>query len=273
MDAERADRMGQLLLVDVGRDCAHTTLRARRVLCEATLIVARDSATIAPFLDEAEIDAPLLDLAACDVTDALRAVLHALGRGDVAWVSPGLARWEKGDEAILDGLLARGIEVLAVPGGSALIAGLVRSGLPADRFFYLGTLPPSSQECRGLLRGVLREPYTMACAVEVADLAPALRDVEATLGGSRRMAACWGDEVWRGVASTPPGAGLAPDLCYLFVEGATEEQAWTEEQVRCEVSALLVQGASTRDAAQTIAQRSGWRRRAVYRIAVQMSDE
>jgi 16S rRNA (cytidine1402-2'-O)-methyltransferase len=194
-------------------------------------------------------------------------------------VLPALSRWQERDHALLDGLLALGIQAQSVPGGCALIAGLVCSGLPTDRFSYLGCLPAPAPERRELLRGLAYEPYTLAWTVQDVDLAAVVGDIEAILGDSRKMALCWRDVVWRGLAGEA-GEHLAlmknqpaPGTGFLFVQGSTTPQVWTEEQVRDEVGALLAQGISTRDAAQAVSLRSGWRKRAVYRIAVEMGAE
>lgn len=275
--------MGQLFVVDVAEDWENTTLRARRVLCEAALIVARNASTVEALLDSGDVRAPVLALDSSDRADALAAVSDALSKGDVAWVSPICAVPGEADTAFLQGLLAQGINVLPVPGGSALIAALVRSGLPTVRFSYLGSLPSSPAERRDVLERVAYERHTLAWLTRVGELHAVLHDVESALG-DRRMACapCWRQEMWRGqlgeaqswLASAQLEAGSAPDSrCYVFVEGAVRERVWVEAQVRAEVRALLAGGESTRDAVRAVAQRSGWRRRAVYQIAVEIGDE
>jgi 16S rRNA (cytidine1402-2'-O)-methyltransferase len=275
--------MGQLLVVDVAEDWENTTLRAHRVLCEAVLIVACDASAVEALLGSGDVCAPLLALDSSDRADVLPAVLDALSKGDVAWVSPVCAVPGAADMAFLQRLLAQGIEVLPVPGGSALIAALVRSGLPTDRFSYLGSLPSSSSARRDVLERVAYERHTLAWLTQVGDLHAVLRDVESALGDRRVVCAQFRQqEVWRGqvgeaqawLASAQLGVGSAPDSCYyVFVEGATQEQVWTDARVQAEVRALLARGESTRDAARVVAQRSGWRKRVVYQIAVEIGDE
>jgi 16S rRNA (cytidine1402-2'-O)-methyltransferase len=225
----------------------------------------------------------VLALDGSDRADALAAVSDALSKGDVAWVLPACDVPGQADTAFLQGLLAKGVNVLSVPGGSMLIAALVCSGLPTVRFSYLGRLPSSSSERRSVLERVAYERHTLAWLARVGDLHAVLRDVESVLG-DRRMACaqCGRQQVWRGqvgeaqawLASAQLEAGFVPDSrCYIFVEGAVQERVWTEAQVRAEVLALLSGGESTRDAARVVAQRSGWRRRAVYQIAVEIRDE
>ena len=51
------------------------------------------------------------------------------------------------------------IEVNAVPGASALLAALVVSGLPADRFTFFGFLPRRGRERSAMLKAVVDLPH------------------------------------------------------------------------------------------------------------------
>jgi hypothetical protein len=59
----------------------------------------------------------------------------------------------------------------------------------------------------------------------------------------------------------------------LVIEAAGQGLAWTKDQVRAKVRELLVTGASPRDIAGEVAQRSGWSKREVYRLAVSVRGE
>ena len=47
--------------------------------------------------------------------------------------------WKLAHEA-----LEAGVKVIPIPGASAMLAGLVASGLPSDKFLFAGFLPPKS---------------------------------------------------------------------------------------------------------------------------------
>ena len=280
--------MGRLFLVDADR-WEDVTLRARRVLREAAFVVAhaQRAAGVGAWLAAGGIDTPLLDLDDLAGSAGVEAVLDALGSGDVAWVSPGVTCWDEGDEVFLRGLLARGadVEVIPIPGGSMLIAHLVCSGLPGQRFSYLGVLSPSSPDRRDLLRRVRYERHTLAFAAQAQDLGTVLGDVEAAVGADRQVALFGAGQAWRGSVGDArswwasaeqdpiPGEDDPSARCFLFLRGADQDPVWAEERVRQELRALLANGESTRDAARTVAQRSGWRRKAVYRLAVEAGDE
>ncbi len=78
--------------------------------------------------------------------------------------------------------LEAGIRVWPVPGPSALLAALVASGLPSDRFFFGGFLPPKSHARREALSGLSTIPATLIFYESAARLAACLADMAAVLG-------------------------------------------------------------------------------------------
>lgn len=271
--------MGKLYIVQAQPgEWENVTLRARTRLSTAALVIWRADEWTADWLLASGINAPFLSYNQHDRPQCLEQILLALQTGDVAWLSSGLAAWTAEDAALLDELLARGTEVLPVPGASELVNILVLSGLPADRFVFLGTLPVSAIERCALFERVAREPHTLICGVHGAALEAALRDVHTVLG-ERRVAACRGQVVWRGRAGETPvwtrgrrTSSRSPDS-YLVIEGADHEQAWDERRVRAQMRAMLADGQSLHDVARTIAGPSGWRRKDVYEIGLRIEQE
>lgn len=119
------------------------TLRAIRCMREADLIVAEDTRTTQRLLNAYEIDTPVRSYhmhnehsVASDI------VAQVLSGHRVALVS------DAGTPGISDPgfLLVRecveaGIEVVCLPGATALIPALVGSGLPCEKFYFEGFLP------------------------------------------------------------------------------------------------------------------------------------
>ena len=259
--------MGKVWVVDVWPGGAQDlTLRALRALREAKLVVARDVAGVSALLRECKVSTAVR---AIGQRDALPELLDALQGGDVAWASTGVTTWGTVERSLCEALLSRDVELVPIPGPTAAIVALVTSGLPADRFAFLGTLPPGPEARRALLSSVRDEAHTLVCSVPAAQLPQALRDLYAVLG-DRRAAICRGQETWRGTLSlAQPEPGDGPIT--LVIEGAEESAAWTEEQVCREVRSMLEDGNSVRDVARRLAPLSGWPRRQVYEIALQIA--
>ena len=162
-----------------------------------------------------------------------------------------------------------GVDIVPVPGPSEAVTALVMSGLPAAQFTYLCAVPPSSEERRELLRGVASECPTVVLSAAACDLAHALEDVREVLG-DRRIAVYADGGVWRGRTGDTP-AQLSDGACTVVVEGAQASPTWTSDRVRDEARALLAAGVSRRDVAREVAQRSGWARRTVYGVVLELA--
>lgn len=78
--------------------------------------------------------------------------------------------------------LEQGVKVYPVPGASALLAGLVASGLPSDRFLFAGFLPPKSGARRTEIESLKQVPATLVFYESGPRLADTLADLAAVLG-------------------------------------------------------------------------------------------
>ena len=78
--------------------------------------------------------------------------------------------------------LAAGIAVTSVPGPSAVLAALVVAGLPTDRFFFEGFLPPKSAARRARINELAFVPATLVFFESPRRLAETLVDLAAELG-------------------------------------------------------------------------------------------
>lgn len=254
--------MGKLYLIEsIPRRCQEVTLRALRVMGEVSMIVAHDVNAVRDLLAQCQLSTPVHELSGRE------ALLEALRDGDVAWIGGGLSHLAS---SLIRTLLDRGVEIVPIPGAPVEIAALVTSGLPTDRFAFLGLLPSSSPERRALLRGMAQECHTLVCNVQAEHLPVALGDLQSTLG-DRRMAIYHEGTIWRGRASQ--ASDVSGGQVTLVIEGAGPAMRWTEAQVREEVRALLAAAKSPRDAAREVTARSGWSKRKVYAIAMREDAE
>src|SRR5438105_9844203 len=128
------------------------SLRALRVLREASLIAAEDTRHTRKFLNHLGIATPTTSYHQHSAPSKVDALLHALQKGDVALVTdagtPGLS--DPGGELVAAATKA-GYEVVAVPGASALLTLLASSGIQAAHFVYLGFLPRKGKERYALI--------------------------------------------------------------------------------------------------------------------------
>src|SRR5690606_1543228 len=119
------------------------TFRAVRTLKEVDFICAEYTRTIKKLMDHYGITTPLTSFHAHSTDDKRTAIVRRLKNGENAALisdagTPGIS--DPGWVLIRDCLDA-GITVVPIPGASALLSALVGSGLPMDKFVYLGFLP------------------------------------------------------------------------------------------------------------------------------------
>jgi len=267
--------VGTLYLVGASTgDPKDVTCRALRVLRAAGLIAAADTNSAQCLLDHLNIDTPLALVAQTDN------LLAALVRSDVALLTTG---WEispnKPAQRLVHSALEHGFPVESVPGPAHPITALVISGLPADSFVYLGKLPEPPAECRALLASVVTERRTLVALEAPQNLVEALANLSTKLGNRPLAIAAEGDQgieiIWRGTLGDVGADEFArkqQEVCVLIVGGATEETSrWTENQLRAEFQARLEQNLGVKEISRQLAAESGWPRREIYRLGVEIS--
>ncbi|HAR55002.1 TPA: 16S rRNA (cytidine(1402)-2'-O)-methyltransferase [Patescibacteria group bacterium] len=136
--------MGKLYVVatPIG-NLSDITLRAVNILREVDLIAAEDTRTSQKLLDHYKIKTPLVSYHQHSQQNRIGYLVEQLISGkNVALIT------DAGTPGIQDpaGMLVQaariaGIEIVAVPGPSALTAALSIAGVPADSFIFLGFLP------------------------------------------------------------------------------------------------------------------------------------
>ncbi len=255
------------------------TLRALRVLKEVGLIAAEDTRKTRVLLDHFEIRTPLTSYFEHNKLSKLDAMLVALAEHDVALVSeagmPGLS--DPGYE-LIRAALAQDVNVVVVPGPSAVISALVGSGLPTDQFVFVGFLPRKSGERKTFLQSLAREPRTIVAYEAPHRVVESLRDVRAMLGNRAisiaRELTKLHEQFVRGTLDDAIAhfAANAPRGEFTFVIGGapSESAAWADVAITVELSRLLGDGWPSQDAIREVTKQSGRRKREVYALWVQM---
>jgi len=165
-----------------------------------------------------------------------------------------------------------GIEVVAIPGPSAVIALLSVAGLPTDRFRFEGFPPPRAAARRRLLEG-LRGAGTTVVFYEsphrivdfLGELAAALGDPQVAVG---RELTKMHEEVVRGAASVVAARFSEREPRGEFVVAVRVEEEAGElagDALAREVEALASQGLAAREIAARLKPR-GAHRREVYEV-------
>lgn len=182
--------------------------------------------------------------------------------------------------------VAAGVAVSAIPGPNAAVMALSLSGLPPHPYLFLGFLPakagPRAAEL-ARLRGIERAGLSATLVFHEAPhrLAEALAALALALGADRPAAVAREltkrfEEVRRGglgeLAAHYGAAEARGEIC-IVVGPAPEEAAASAEDLDGALRAALNAGLSLRDAAASVAEATGLKRREVYRRALEIAGE
>ena len=260
---------------------ADITLRALGVLAAADTILAEDTRVTRGLLTHYGISTPLTayhEHNAHLVRPQLLARLRAGAR--LALVSDaGTPLISDPGYRLVGEATAAGVPVTAVPGASALLAGLVVAGLPTDRIIFEGFLPHKGGPRRARLAELVAVQGTLVFFEAPGRIAATLADCADILGEMRpavvaRELTKMFETVYRGtladlaaeIAAGDPLRGEIVLLIGAAAEGAVEDAGATLD---ARLTAML-RSHSIKDAASIVSGETGIPRRRVYARALQL---
>ncbi|HEX2685885.1 MAG TPA: 16S rRNA (cytidine(1402)-2'-O)-methyltransferase [Kofleriaceae bacterium] len=265
------------------------SLRAARILREADVVAAEDTRAARLLLAHVDAMGPrnrertVVSYFEGNEAERTRELVEALRDGRrVAVISeagmPGVS--DPGWYAIAAAITA-GARVEVVPGPSAALAALIGSGLPAERFAFLG-FPPREPGARRQLLGTLRtDPATMIFYEAPDRVAATLADAAAAFGADRpaslgRELTKLHEEHVRGtVGALAARYAEAPPRgeCTLVIAGAAAGAPQVPIDIEAELRALLASGLGPKDAAARLVVKTGKPRRMLYQLALSLERE
>lgn len=254
--------------------------RAVRVLQSADIVAAEDTRRTRPLLTHIGAHPKqLISLHAHTAPAKVARVVQALvGGKSVALVTDaGTPTISDPGAGIVQAARAAGVPVVTVPGPSAVAAALSISGLPADRYQFLGFLPRKGAERRRLVAQVAASEWTVVCFEAPPRLVALLEDLAAACGAERQAAVA--RELTKVHEEMRPGtlAELAVyyrehpprgEVTVVVAGAAALPVAPSAEDAAAAARALLDRGLSRRDAAAELAKTMGLPRREAYQMVM-----
>ena len=248
------------------------SLRAIRILHEVKLIAAEDTRKTKRLLVTYDIKTPMTSYHEHNKRSKLDYILGRLEDGDVALVSeagmPGMS--DPGYELIA-AAHQRGIPVVPIPGPSAVVTALVISGLPTDRFVYIGFLPHKANARQRLLESVAHEYGTIVALESPHRLLATLNAILLILG-DRKIAICREltkihEEVFRGTISQAIEHFTRPRGEFtLVIEGKREkDKPQLTEDIEKQLHYMYQSGVTAKEAIAKISGETGLPRKELYR--------
>ncbi len=255
--------------------------RAGEILRSVDLVAAEDTRRSRVLLQHIDARPRVVSFHAHSTPARLEELVEVLGRGDsIALLT------DAGTPAISDpgGTLVEcarqhGIEVIAVPGPSAVAAALSVSGLPADRFTFLGFLPRRGAHRRSLLATVANSPWTVVLFESPRRLVRLLGDLTEACGADRwavvtRELTKVHEEVKAGTLADLSGYycdAVPKGEITVLVARQPEQPHVVDEEILVErAREMLAQGESRRDVATRLAKELNVSRKETYRVITKL---
>jgi 16S rRNA (cytidine1402-2'-O)-methyltransferase len=259
------------------------TLRALDILASADLIAAEDTRTARKLMEIHGV--PLNGRKVVAFHDhsgdgaVARLVADMQGGKSLAYVS------EAGTPLVADpgyelgcAAIAAGVMVTSAPGASAVLAALTVSGLPSDRFAFVGFLPAAKSQRETEIASLRDVPFTLVFYESPKRVGETLMNLRDILGANRAVVVCREltkrfEEVTRGTLG---------DLAEYFADRSVKGEivvlvgrAGASDVADVDVTTALTEAMKTmrvKDAATLVAGALGLPRRQVYQIALGLGD-
>ena len=253
------------------------TLRAIETLAAADLIACEDTRVTRKLLDHYGIASSLTPYHDHNAAQARPQLLARIAGGAaVALVSdagtplisdPGFKLVRAAQDA--------GHLVTALPGPSAVLTALTVGGLPTDRFFFAGFLPPKQVARRTRIAELAPLAATLVLFESGPRIAATLTDLADGLGANREAALCreltkLHEEIRRGELGTLAQAiaGEEPRGEIVVVIGPPQAPVQTGAAESESLLRDALERLSLKDAVAEVAQLTGRRRREIYQSAL-----
>jgi len=173
---------------------------------------------------------------------------------------------------LVEGAVAAGLTVTAVPGPSAVLTALALSGLPTDRFCFEGFLPRKAGERASRLADLDAERRTMVFFEAPHRLEAMLRALHERFGPDRKAAVCREltktyEEVLRGTLRELLQWAESNEIrgeIAVVVGGAPERPPGAPEDNVAAVNALVSGGLRLKDAVAAVAEEARVSKRELY---------
>jgi 16S rRNA (cytidine1402-2'-O)-methyltransferase len=168
------------------------TMRAVEVLRQAQIVAAEDTRHARSLLQPLGITSRVVSYHDHNEEPRSRQLLEALRAGqDVALISDaGTPLLNDPGYRVVTAAIADGIRVTPLPGASAAITALIGSGLPVNKFHYVGFLPRKSTARRAALADLAEIDASLIFFEAPHRLIEAVRDMAEILGDRPAALAC-----------------------------------------------------------------------------------
>ncbi len=262
------------------------SFRAVETLKSVPVIIAEDTRRTRILCDRFGIGARLVSMPAFSESERADGLVRGLLDSGESWAmvsDAGMPGISDPGSFLVETAVAQGIQVVPIPGASAVVTALAASGLPTARFYFAGFLPRKGEHRRRLLNELKRLTATIVIYESPERLGATLEELRDEWGERRavvsRELTKLHEEFVRGTLGSlaerfkdKPRGEIT-----LLVEGlhadAEEGSALDDEALRREILRRLQQGdTSARDIARELAEVSGRKKNELYAMVLSVRE-
>lgn len=253
--------------------------RLRDALSKAEHIAAEDTRTLKQLCGVLgiKLHAKLYSLHEHNESDRIQQLVDLARSTDVLVVSDaGMPTISDPGFLLVREASKQAVEIISIPGPSAVITALAVSGLPTDRFCFEGFLPRKSGERKTVFSNLLNEPRTMIFFEAPHRILDSLRDAVEVLGETRRGSVS--RELTKKFEHTERGtlsdlvawAKTEPKGEMVLVIAGAEPAKYDLEELAQKAHALAASGIRLKEACSDIAKEFGASSSVIYSAALKL---
>jgi 16S rRNA (cytidine1402-2'-O)-methyltransferase len=256
--------------------------RAVEVLSSAALVIAEDTRHSRRLLEHYRVSTPLISYHEHnEAKETPRLIARLRGGDSIALISDaGTPLISDPGSRLVAAALEAEIAVVPIPGASSVMAALVASGLPLERFTFFGFLPRKGRERTDILTEIVESRGTVVL-FEAPNRVSATLDALVEAGAGERQAVVAREltkrfeEFKRGsVAKLASVYGKAdPKGEVVLVIAGAEERIVSERDLNDAAKKLVESGKSPREVMDYLVSALGAPRNTAYRIAHESEHE
>ena len=253
------------------------TLRAVRTLTDVDLIAAEDTRRTGKLLQHLQVKTPQISYHEHNHHSRIAELIDRLESGtQIALVTDaGMPSISDPGVKLVQAAISAGIEVIPIPGGTAVVSALAASGLETARFVFEGFLPPKEKDRHSRLELLRSETRTVVFYEAPHRLVKTLQDLATVTGQERKIVLAREltkihEEFWRG--SIAEAIALYQDRqpkgeYTLVLAGAIPSNLnLSETELKTELQQLLEQGMTRSQACRQLAKLTSLSRREIYQL-------
>jgi 16S rRNA (cytidine1402-2'-O)-methyltransferase len=252
------------------------SFRAVEILSSAALVIAEDTRHSRRLLDHYEIKTKCSAYHEHnEARETPRLVKRLLDGESMALITDaGTPLLSDPGGRLVSAAIDAGIDVIPIPGASALLAALVGSGVAGDQFTFFGFLPRKGKERHRVLTDIMRMSHTAIIYESPLRVCDTLKELVESGAGARTAVVA--RELTKRFEQF--SRGTVAELAMKFEEtpargevviliGGAAEEKLDEDELRHAAREMLSGGASARDTVDHLISRYGAPRNLAYKLA------